>query len=84
MSKFRTLMSNPNAHLFIALLCQILAVIPVTAPFAVPFQAIAGTLTATGLALPESGSLHAVDYEKLALTVADGVKQAVAALPSRA
>lgn len=84
MGRFRAWLSNPNVHLAGSLLLGLISCIPIAAPFAPVIQAVGLTLTGTGLVLPEGGSMHAVDYEKLATSVADGVKAAVAALPSRA
>lgn len=83
MNKLRTWLTNPNVHLAIAGLCQIASFIPAAAPFVPTLQTIGATLTGTGLVLPESGSLHSTDYEKLAGVIADGVKQAVSQVQGR-
>ena len=76
MSHFRAFMLNPNVHGIFALLLQIASIIPAAAPFAGVLATVAGVLTATTVLLPETGSLHATDYEKIAAVVAQGVADA--------
>jgi len=82
MSKLRMWLNNPNVHLALSFLLQIAAAIPAAAPFAPILAAVGGTLTATGLVIPESGVLHAADYGKIATAIADGVNQAVNKSPA--
>jgi hypothetical protein len=77
MSGLRAWLQNPNVHLFFSAILQIMAFVPATAPFAPILQTVATTLTATGLILPESGSLHQADYAKIADAVAAGLRAPV-------
>jgi hypothetical protein len=84
MSKLRMWLLNPNVHLVLSGVLQIAAFVPQLAPFAPILQTVGATLTGVGAVLPESGSLHATDYEKLATAVASGIAQAQPQTPGRA
>ena len=84
MSGLRTWLQNPNVHLFFSAILQVLAFIPATAAYAPIIQTVATTLTATGLVLPESGSLHQADYAKIADAVAASLRPQVETTAGRA
>lgn len=77
MNRFRKFLLNPNVHLALSFLLQISAVIPAAAPFAPILSAVGGTLTATGLIIPENGVLHRDDYAKIVQTISDNLVAAV-------
>ncbi len=70
MSWLREKLNDPNVHGLLALAAQIGVFIPQLAPFSTVLQTAAGVLTATTVALPEKGSLHAQDYSNIAGIVA--------------
>lgn len=73
MNQLRTWLLNPNVHLILSGILQILAFVPQAAPFAPILQTIGATLTGVGVILPETGSLHATDYANLANVAAKTV-----------
>lgn len=83
MNSIRNWLNNPNVHLYGALVLGICSAVPVLAPFASILQAVGLTLTTTGAILPETGSLHQIDYAKLATALGDGAAKAIAAVPGR-
>ena len=77
MSAFRLFLLNPNVHIIFGLIAQVASLFPAAAPFAMGLQLAGVATTAFAGILPEHGSLHAADYERLTGTVAQAVAQAV-------
>lgn len=84
MNGIRMFFLNPNVHGIFALITQIASAIPVLAPYSAILSTIAGTLTATTVLLPESGSLHKQDYANIAGAVATSLKPPVETTQGRA